>query len=230
MPVFSSSTPESEMVTELVAGETLTVLEDRKGWLRVVVPGRPSSLDERGYPGWTPPGAALVLARGWSPDLVVSRPNRAGLPFGTLLRREGNTAALPGRESIHPEAGAATQAGEKCPLSATDLASSLIGLPYRWGGTDSTTGMDCSGLVFRVMQVLGTTIPRDSSDQFEHAPFRRTRSEADYGEALPGDLVFFGEETVTHVGFYLGGGSYISAHGGARTGCVTVRAVTEDPY
>lgn len=230
VPVRSAPEGNAELVTELVAGESLVAIEERAGWTRVVVPGHPSSLDERGYPGWVPPDAALAPVEGWRPEFVVSTANRVGLPLGTLLGRDGGAAALPGGETIQLEAGITPLAGAKRPASATDLAQALIGLPYRWGGTDSTTGMDCSGLVYRVMQVLGSTVPRDSGDQFERAPLMRSSNEAGWDEALRGDLVFFGEEAITHVGFYLGGGEYVSAHGGVRTGGVVVRAMTEDPY
>lgn len=234
MPVRSAPEPNAGLVTELVAGETLAALLERDGWLRVVVPGHPSSLDERGYPGWVSSEARLAPAGGWSPDLVVARPNSAGPPLGTLLRREGETGALPGGERMD-FAGAGADSvlplGEPSPMTATALARSLLGLPYRWGGTDSTAGMDCSGLVYRLMQLQGILVPRDSGDQFFGASFR---SEAGWQEASPGDLVFFGESTdeggISHVGFYLGGGEYVSEHGGAQTGCAVIRSVTDDPY
>lgn len=224
VPVRAAPEPGSELVTELVAGETLVPLEERGDWVRVVVPGHPSRLDERGYPGWASREAHLTPADGWSPDLVVARPNRAGLPLGALLLGVGGAAALPGGEAVDLEEGATMPLGEPVPLSAPLLSRSLLGLPYRWGGTDSTTGMDCSGMVYRVMQLLGAGVPRDADDQFDYAPFK---SEADWREAGVGDLVFFGAEPVTHVGFYLGGGEYISEHGSGGT---MVRAMTEDTY
>lgn len=232
VPVFSAPEPGSELVTELVVGETLVVLEERGSWLRVVVPEHPTSLDDRGYPGWAPSEARLAPAAGWSPSLVVIRPNEAGLPLGALLRGPENAPTLPDGQRVAPEPGTVTTLGESAPLStqetALELARPLLGLPYRWGGTDSTTGLDCSGLVYRIMRLIGKRLPRDSGDQFARAPFK---SRAGWEEASPGDLVFFGaEDRITHVGFYLGGGEYISEHGGAQTGCATIRAVNEDPY
>lgn len=227
MPVLSAPESDAEMVTELVPGETLVPLEESAGYLRVNVPCHPSSLDERGYPGWVSSNSPLVPAGGRSPDLVVARSNGPGLPLGTLLRATGDYAALPGGDPAGLKPGDTIATGAASSDSATGIGLSLLGLPYRWGGTDSTTGMDCSGLVYRVMQLLGVIVPRDSDDQFERASFK---SEALWEEACPGDLVFFGRETITHVGFYLGGGEYVSAHGGDDTGCVVVRRMTEDPY
>ncbi len=108
--------------------------------------------------------------------------------------------------------------------SPVEASRGLLGLPYRWGGTDSTVGMDCSGLVFRVMGLLGVAVPRDADDQFERAPFR---SREDWEVAGRDDLIFFGEDSITHVGFYLGDGTYLSEHGSSGT---VVRGVEEDPY
>lgn len=209
-------------VTELVVGERLEVLEERDGWLRVIVPGHSTGLDPRGYPGWARPGG-LVEAPGRDPDLMVVAPNRAGLPLGALLRRDGEDARLPGGVAAL-EPGAVKRLGEPVEASPVGISRELLGLPYRWGGTDSTTGMDCSGLVFRVMGLLGVTVPRDADDQLEREPFRSCEGPE---EAEMEDLIFFGEDSVTHVGFYLGDGTYLSEHGSAG---ITVRGVEEDPY
>jgi hypothetical protein len=194
LPVLERPEEGAPLVTELVVGERLEVLERRGDWLWVIVPGHATGLDPRGYPGWARPDG-LVEAPARDPDLAVVAPNRAGLPLGARLRREGERVWLPDG-----------------------------GLPYRWGGTDSTVGMDCSGLVFRVMELLGVTVPRDADDRFGRAPFR---SREGWEMAGRDDLIFFGEESVTHVGFYLGDGIYLSEHGSSGT---VVRGVEEDPY
>jgi len=223
VPVLERAGDDAPLVTELVAGERLEVLESRGDWLRVVVPGHATGLDPRGYPGWVHPGG-LVGANGWEPDLAVVAPNGACLPLGARLRREGDEARLPDGGVAALETGAVKPAGDPVRASPVELSRGLLGLPYRWGGTDSTTGMDCSGLVFRVMGLLGVTVPRDADDQFGLAPFR---SREGWERAGRDDLIFFGEGSVTHVGFYLGDGTYLSEHGSSGT---VVRGVGEDPY
>ena len=222
-PVLEEPKGDAPLVTELVAGERLEVLEGRGGWLRVVVPGHATDLDGRGYPGWAHRNG-LVEAPGWDPDLAVVAPNGAGLPLGALLRREGEGVRLPDGGAAALEPGAVMPAGVPVQATPVGISRGLLGLPYRWGGTDSTLGMDCSGLVFRVMGLLGVTVPRDADDQFERAPFRSRES---WERAKRNDLIFFGDVAVTHVGFYLGDGSYISEHGSSGT---VVRGVDRDPY
>lgn len=41
-------------LTQLVRGEPVQVIEEAKGWVRVVAPWQPTPLDRRGYPVWVP--------------------------------------------------------------------------------------------------------------------------------------------------------------------------------
>jgi hypothetical protein len=89
-------------------------------------------------------------------------------------------------------------------------ATKYLGVPYKWGGTDPTSGLDCSGLTQRVYADLGIDIPRTSSQQATAG-----RPVASLAEAQPGDLVLFdnssGRAGIDHVGIYIGGGKMIAA-------------------
>lgn len=90
----------------------------------------------------------------------------------------------------------------------TTLAAKYLGYPYVWGGASPTTGFDCSGLVQYTYRVgAGITTPRVAQDQF-HAARQIT-----VGRAVPGDLVFFHDNTgsVYHVGIYAGPGTMYAA-------------------
>ncbi len=104
-------------------------------------------------------------------------------------------------------------------------ALSLVGHPYRLGGTSPETGLDCSGFVRHVYaQVAGVDLPRDSL-----AISERTRPLA-VEELLPGDLVFFNtlKRAFSHVGIYLGDGRFVHA-ASSRSGAVMVSRLG-DPY
>jgi len=95
------------------------------------------------------------------------------------------------------------------------FSKKFIGLPYTWGGT-SSYGYDCSGFVQMLLKEMGLLLPRNSRDQANSELLTPVLREA----LLPGDLVFFGESRITHVGIYLGNDEVI--YSGVRGGSPTV--------
>jgi peptidoglycan DL-endopeptidase CwlO len=103
--------------------------------------------------------------------------------------------------------GSAATASESAVVTE---AQKYIGVPYLWGGTDPSKGLDCSGFTQLVYGNLGVDLPRTSSQQATAG-----RAVASIGDARPGDLVFFDYSSsragVDHVGIYLGNGKMIAA-------------------
>ena len=107
---------------------------------------------------------------------------------------------------------------------AADLVLSAIGLlgtPYRYGGDQPSSGLDCSGLVRYVARgVLGVQLPRQAE------AIARTGIEVEPQQLQPGDLVFFNTlgRPFSHVGFYLGDGQFV--HAPARSGQVRIERMS----
>lgn len=109
-----------------------------------------------------------------------------------------------------PAGSAASSASSTVPSGAAVVsdAAKYLGVPYRWGGTDPTTGFDCSGFVQHVYGDLGISLPRTSQEQSTvGVPVPNLSA------AQPGDLLFFepGPTGPGHVGIYIGGGQMIDA-------------------
>lgn len=101
----------------------------------------------------------------------------------------------------------ATGPAAASPAASTviDAAMDELGVPYLWGGTTSA-GWDCSGLVQHAYRQAGVSLPRVSRDQA-----RMGVEVPSIDQAIPGDLVAFGQPTVDHIGIYLGNGQMLHA-------------------
>jgi cell wall-associated NlpC family hydrolase len=104
---------------------------------------------------------------------------------------------------------------ERYTNSAQDLilkGFELIGINYRFGGTNPDTGLDCSGFVQLVFkEAIGMLLPRTAREQSE------VGTVIDRHELKAGDLVFFNtmRHAFSHVGIYLGDNRFMHA---PRTG------------
>jgi cell wall-associated NlpC family hydrolase len=116
-----------------------------------------------------------------------------------------------------PDPGGGGPGPPPAPGAATAVAAafSAIGVPYHWGGSDPSTGFDCSGLTMWAWAQAGVSLPHSSAEQYALIPH------VDRGDLQPGDLLFF-YTPISHVGMYVGGGMMIDAQ---HTGTV----VSEHP-
>ena len=101
----------------------------------------------------------------------------------------------------------------------------LLGIRYRYGGTDATRGLDCSAFTGTIYsRALGIRLPRSSNQQF------RKGNTIKREELKIGDLVFFKTRRrnapVSHVGIYIG--QNLFAHASTKYGVVI--SSLEHPY
>ncbi len=90
--------------------------------------------------------------------------------------------------------------------SIAQLALSMVGVQYRYGGAHPSDGFDCSGLVYYTYAANGHAVPRTSQAQFNAA------RKISLAQAAEGDLLFFqDQEKLSHVGIYLGDGQFVHA-------------------
>ena len=203
-------------LTQLLLGESVRVLEDRDGWVRVTASRQPSSQCSQGYPGWmraahlgaparrTTGTTAHVMTR--STHCHAEEGTRTELSFGTALAvgrvdEQSVRVSLPdGRCARVPRSDVRLTDAPGRPDRVSEgvlcSARQFLGLRYLWGGT-STWGLDCSGLVHLAYRAHGVVVPRDAHDQ------ARAVLAVPLDEVEPGDLYFFvrPDRRVYHVGF-----------------------------
>lgn len=86
-------------------------------------------------------------------------------------------------------------------------ALSFVGGPYRYGGNDPRTGVDCSGFTrFVLSNAAGVQMARSSGSQ-------ASQGVAVSAEQMqPGDLLFYsGSRGINHVAMYIGSGKIVHA-------------------
>jgi cell wall-associated NlpC family hydrolase len=101
---------------------------------------------------------------------------------------------------------AAVRAPEAKATRAAEVALSMVGKPYRYGGS-TPKGFDCSGLVNYSFAQVGVSVSRETGTLREEAVLVRVSA------LRRGDLVFFDQEgkKYSHVGIYVGDGRFVHA-------------------
>jgi cell wall-associated NlpC family hydrolase len=141
----------------------------------------------------------------------------AATTTGCAGSRVATVPEAPRHMTVEPRVADAAVGG-----AIADVAMGMVGTRYLYGGTDPLEGFDCSGLVYYAYEQAGYRVPRTSRELF------RAARKISIGDADPGDLMFFQDQTkLSHVGIYLGEGLFVHAPASGQN--VAVGSL-ESPY
>ena len=110
---------------------------------------------------------------------------------------------------------------------AVQLAFSMVGKPYIWGGDDPMKGFDCSGLVIEILKSVGL-LPRkgDWTAQGLYDLFKGQ----EVNEPRAGCLAFYGVPKISHVEWLETDDLTIAASGGGSKTLTEADAIRQNAY
>ena len=209
----------SEMVNQLLFGETLEVLETQNEWMRI-------RCAYDGYEGWMLQAQFVMLSLSEYQELNRIKPHLCfdlvqimvnensiySIVLGSNLPWFwGNTCRI-GKANFVFDGNSKLPEMLQGSKAIIENAYMYLNAPYLWGGR-SPFGIDCSGFTQMVFKLCGINLKRDAWMQAEQGD---TINLLD--EAQPGDLVFFDNEEgrIVHVGILTAKNKIIHASGKVR--------------
>jgi len=215
IPVRKEPADASEMTTQLLFGETYTVLEENGNWMKIKL-----SYDD--YEGWIDVKQHMSVKES---DLVGPI-NYVTDKIGEVKFENGNNISVCIGSSLpefdghigqivnikyNYQSGSLVELDSPSLDNLEEIAKKYLNVPYLWGGR-SLFGVDCSGFTQVVFKLCGVQLKRDAYQQAEQGETVNGIS-----ESKKGDLVFFEKnDKITHVGIILNDNQVIHASGKVR--------------
>lgn len=219
VPVRAEPDDGSEMVTQLLFGETLRINKAHNQWRHITCryDGYEGWIDEKQYQPLD--NKALAKAEdnpSYALEIAQSATNQSHhIPIvlgSTLPQYDGINFKL-GKDKYwyNGQAYNPVTTNHK-PTVLEKIVHKYHYAPYLWGGR-SPFGVDCSGFTQVIFKILGVPLKRDSNQQVEQG-----EEVAFIDAAQPGDLAFFPNKAghIAHVGIILDQKRIIHAHGRVR--------------
>jgi len=218
VPIRREAAESSEMVSQLLFGEQVEVLEDCGAWLNV-------KTQHDDYEGWV--DSKMLWDASLSEEVAIVTSLTATL----ACEGEHFPLTLGGLLPL-PQNGFFKLAGQDFKLIDGQVAAEALSLeqaletikqmkhsPYLWGGR-TPFGIDCSGFSQLFYRLQGVDLPRDASQQVSCG------DDVFLQEASAGDLAFFEKDgRVTHVGILLDAQHIIHASGWVRVDTIDANGI-----
>jgi hypothetical protein len=198
IPLRAEPSDKSEMVSQILFGETFEIFEKNKQWLRIH-----THADD--YGGWIDEKQIRILSAN---DLRHTQQP----PFTCLLDLTSTAFGKTGSVLVLIGSSLPLYESRKLTNRIPWHAIKFSNTPYLWGGR-SLFGMDCSGFTNVVFKLAGIKLRRDSWQQSEQGMLVNF-----IDQSRAGDLAFFHNEEgkIIHVGIILEGRKIIHASGKVR--------------
>ena len=211
VPIRIEANDASEMVTQVLYGETFKILKQQKKWSKIRI-----EFDQ--YEGWIDNKQYLEIDE-LSYKSLNKKPQTFNHNLVDYIENENNQlcpiplgSQLEGLELLNHNFEGSINEPSLDKAKLIDTAYTYLNTPYLWGGK-TPFGIDCSGFTQMVYKLNGYKLLRDASQQATQGEVLSFIEESE-----PGDLAFFdnAEGHIIHVGIIMENHYIIHAHGKVR--------------
>ena len=202
IPVRKNSTSKSELVSQLIYGELFKVIEKKEKWFYI------ESIDDK-YCGWINYSQFKEISKQDFKKVKKTESKLLNNISSEIETENGNMSITIGSKVSSAFILNHKLKQEYSKNSIIENSLKFLNSPYLWGGR-TPYGIDCSGFSQQVYKLNGFQLARDASQQALQG------KEVKLEKAKPGDLAFFGDKKITHVGIIMDSNKIIHSFGCVR--------------
>jgi gamma-D-glutamyl-L-lysine dipeptidyl-peptidase len=216
IPLRSTPSEKAEMVSQLLFGETYSVLDHKNNWMLI-------QMHYDSYEGWIDKKQHAPVSENTVNMLIKKHVSVSIDPISLLKLHESKALPITFGSNLLITDGDSIKTADNFQGNKSDInlpqpekigqfAMQFLHVSYLWGGR-TFFGIDCSGFTQIVFKAAGIRLYRDASQQ---ATQGHTIDFVE--EAQAGDLAYFDNEEgrIIHTGILLGNGKIIHASGHVR--------------
>jgi gamma-D-glutamyl-L-lysine dipeptidyl-peptidase len=212
--LFTKPTEETDVNTQVVYGSSVELLDENDSWAKIRLDNTETGWIHKNNSQLRP--VKSLFAHVYRVADLTLYPAIITLPYGSQVKLKNVND--PEERWIEIELASGQkgwiQRGDidfhprlKTLEEAISLSKMFLGLPYTWGGA-SSYGFDCSGFMLTLLKEMGLSLPHSARKQAESTYL----TPIEKNELKRGDILFFGEGKITHIGLYLGDDNFLHAN------------------
>ena len=166
--LYKKSSTKSEIVTQLLYGESFSILKKTKRWLKIKIKedGYKGYIQNKNFSKFLRPSHKICVLKAKIYKFPNKRNNINVIPFGSKIKVIGkkNNLLKFSKGWINKNVVKPISYAEKNPFKKINIFKSI---KYKWGGK-SFKGIDCSALIQVFLNFNNKFCPRDAKDQVRY--------------------------------------------------------------
>ena len=216
IPMRKRKSDTSEMINQILFGESFKVLKKQKNWSYV-------ELFHDQYQGWID-NSQYIITKKNTRDFIISNKKYSNIKIKSINQTLLIGSFIPQNKQLRKEINLEENL-LFCHIKPFDIwfkkiAKKYLNTPYLWGGR-TPIGIDCSGYTQMVYRFFNTQLPRDA-----HQQEKEGMELQNIKHVKVGDLAFFERnKAITHVGIIIGKNKIIHASGKVRIDLIDKKGI-----